>query len=199
MTAELPHLVPSRKTLLFQLGGSAVVAAVIAVFVVLPAEYQIDPTGFGALTGLDRISAPPEIIVETRMIAPPEIVRTHETPFRTDTVSITVGALREQFGELEYKITMAAGDSVSYAWRASGPIYYEFHGHTQATPENPVIEVMEYQTDEATEAFGTLTAPRDGIHGWYFANSAFDESVVIELTLSGYYELAPGIVPLEQG
>ena len=38
---------PSRQGLLLRVGGSACAAAVILIGFVLPAEYHIDPTGFG--------------------------------------------------------------------------------------------------------------------------------------------------------
>jgi len=39
------------------------------------------------------------------------------------------------------------------------------------------------------------TAPIDGIHGWYFANAGM-EPVMVELKLSGYYTLEPGVLEM---
>lgn len=36
--------------------GSALIATVLTIFVVLPAEFGRDPTGFGKLTGLIKLS-----------------------------------------------------------------------------------------------------------------------------------------------
>jgi hypothetical protein len=38
---------PSRKLLMWQVLGALAAAGIITVFFILPAEYGIDPTGFG--------------------------------------------------------------------------------------------------------------------------------------------------------
>lgn len=52
---------------------------------------------------------------------------------------------------------------------------------------------MNYVKGEGEQSSGTLTAPLEGIHGWYFANPQF-EPVTVELTLAGFYRLEPGII-----
>lgn len=79
-----------------------------------------------------------------------------------------------------------------YSPRASKPIVFEFHGHTQPT-DGTLIEVMDYVKGLADQSNGTLTAPIDGIHGWYFANPEF-EPVTVELKMAGFYRLEPGII-----
>jgi len=196
MTAEITMTPPPRARLVLQVAGAFVAAAVIAVLVVLPAEYRIDPTGFGRLTGLINISGPQEIVVETRTDAPVEIDHPSDVPFRTDVVEITVPPLTENFGALEYKVSMDAGDSISYSWTAPKELLYEFHGHTPED-ENGNIEVMNYRKATATESHGTLHAPITGIHGWFWGNSTL-EPVTVELHLSGYYKLEPGIIAMER-
>lgn len=66
--------------------------SLLTVLVVLPAEYGVDVTGFGNLTGLTTISAPSEIVVETKAAAPPEIAKVEAVPFREDTVTLEIGA-----------------------------------------------------------------------------------------------------------
>lgn len=175
-----------------QVAGALALGTALTVLVVLPAEYGIDPTGFGALTGLDRLSQPQEIVIETRATAPSEIAAVEPLPFRRDVVTIPVGALGESLGAVEYKVTMAAGQTLVYSWKATAPVVYEFHGHTTPADGGPV-EVMNYLQGRAEEGHGTLTAPIDGIHGWYFANPAF-EAIAVELTLAGFYRLEPGII-----
>lgn len=177
----------ARQTLLAVGLGTA-----LTILVVLPAEYGVDPTGFGRLTALVAISAPPEVLVETRVSAPPEIARVEPMPFRKDTVTLEIGAFGESLGALEYKISLEAGQTMIYSWRASKPVVFEFHGHTQPTDGSPV-EVMNYIAGQGASSSGTLTAPIGGIHGWYFANPEF-EPITIELTLAGYYRLEPGLI-----
>ena len=179
--------------------AAAAVGATAAVFLgVLPAEYGLDPTGFGRATGLIRLSepaAPVEQVVETQMDAPVEIATLNETPFRTDTVTLTVPSMMENFGQVEYKISMREGDAMVYSWTSSAPLYYEFHGHTVEEGGDP-IQVMNYITDESTSAQGKLIAPLDGIHGWYFRHDGF-EPIEVEFTFAGFYELEPGVMGLE--
>lgn len=193
MALDTPAL-PDRRQLGLQLAGAFIAAGAITVLVVLPAEYRIDPTGFGRLTGLTNLSPPQEVVIETRLSAPPEITRPHEVPFRTDTIPIHIGGLEDNYGQMEYKITMKPGDTMVYSWTASHPVYYEFHGHTLETADNPEIEVMNYEANETAAASGSFTAPLEGIHGWYFLNRDVMNPLDIELKLSGYYELTPGVL-----
>ena len=188
-----------RRRLAVYTAGAAVVATVGVVLGVLPAEYGIDPTGFGRASGLVRLSdpaGPVEQVVETRTDAPVEIASLTETPFRTDTVTLTVPSMMENFGQVEFKISMREGDSMVYSWTSSAPLYYEFHGHTVEEGGEP-IQVMNYITDETDSAQGKLVAPLDGIHGWYFRHSGF-EPVEVTFTFSGFYELEPGVMELRR-
>lgn len=90
---------------------------------------------------------------------------------------------------LEYMLTMQAGDSVSYRWRAntSDPtqLLAEFHGHTirEAGEQG---SVMIYTSDRTGSGQGYLVAPFSGLHGWYLNNeSATDVTVTLEL--NGFY------------
>ncbi|QDZ09767.1 hypothetical protein [Devosia ginsengisoli] len=132
--------------------------------------------------------------VEAQEIVGPEVARSTETPFRTDTIIISVGGLMENYGQLEYKISMQEGDIVSYAWTASEPLHYEFHGHSVIVPDQPVTDVHWYRIDDAATSYGTLVAPMTGIHGWYMLNPSFDRTIEIELKLAGHYTLEPGII-----
>ena len=132
--------------------------------------------------------------LEQKELVGPEIARSTETPFRTDTITISVGGLMENYGQLEYKISMQQGDIVSYAWTASEPLHYEFHGHSVILPDQPVTDVHWYRIDDAASSFGTLVAPMTGIHGWYMLNPNFDKAIEIELKLAGHYTLEPGII-----
>jgi hypothetical protein len=46
------HLLPSSRRLAKSVALAAMSAAVILILLVLPAEYEIDPTGFGQMIGL---------------------------------------------------------------------------------------------------------------------------------------------------
>lgn len=187
-----PEPIATPRRLWAQVAAAAVLGTVLTVTVILPTEYGMDPTGFGALTGLDRLSEPPEVLVETKFTAPPAIAAVEPLPFRQDVVTVPIGAFGRTLGATEYKVTLAEGQTVVYSWKASAPIIFEFHGHTTPTDGSPA-QVMDYIKGQSTEGHGTLTAPLSGIHGWYFANPTFDE-VTVELRLAGYYQLEPGLI-----
>jgi hypothetical protein len=194
MNERAPPVPP--RTLLLQLAATLLAGTVLTVAVVLPAEYNIDPTGFGALTGINRISAPLEITVEAAVTAPPEIVRVEPLPFREDVIRLEVGGLGSGgLGALEYKVTMTRGQSLSYSWTASSDVVFEFHGHTVSPEGDAPVLVMDYLKGQGSAGNGTLTAPIAGIHGWYLANPGFDP-ISVEIRLAGYYELSPGIMAI---
>jgi hypothetical protein len=189
---------PSRKTLGLITLGALVVASVVLVGFVLPAEFQIDPTGFGKATGLYKLGTPQPktVAVSAGAVAP---TREYPAPYRSDYVDIPLAAAGDENrgDELEYKVRMKAGDSFVYAWSVAGvpnpeEFYYDFHGETPAAPGAGEAKVVEYKQATGTSANGTLIAPIPGVHGWYLQNQS-EKPVVVKLKLSGFYDLvAPG-------
>jgi hypothetical protein len=169
-TASIP--LPSRKTLLLQVLGSLLAAAVIVFLFVLPAEYQIDPTHFGRLTGLIRMGQSNSLATSA--------AHSYDKPFRTDTQVLTLGA-GENF---EYKVRMKAGDVLVYSWESEGPYEYDFHGESDKDPEHAIS----YKAGTGQEMNGSLIAPYTGIHGWYWNNHS-GKLNGIRLKMAGSYEL----------
>ncbi len=190
--AAAPVSRTTGRKLGLQVLAAAALGTVLTLTVILPAEYGADPTGFGRLTGLSRLTEPPEIVVETTVSAPVDIAKVEPLPFRQDVITVPIGAFGRSLGATEYKVTLEAGQTMVYSWKSTTPILYEFHGHTMPTDGSPA-EVMNYVKGQADAGNGTLTAPLTGIHGWYFANPTFEEASV-ELTLAGYYTLEPGLI-----
>jgi hypothetical protein len=166
---------PSRQGLLLRVGGSACAAAVILIGFVLPAEYHIDPTGFGKLTGLARMSVTPAPSATNTTAA-----HTYNKPFRTDEVDLGLVP-----GEsYEYKVRMKPGETLLYNWKSSIPLEFDFHGESDKDPDNAVS----YTTGNAAESSGSLIAPVQGIHGWYWKNNG-NKLADIHIKMSGQYEL----------
>jgi hypothetical protein len=197
----------SKKTLLMIVGGGLLVALAVVVLFVLPVEYRIDPTGFGRMTGLDKLGTPKEVAFTPpppAAAAPSAyLTRYADGPFRTDTITIPLDTIDNgtRKEELEYKVRMKEGAGLVYSWSVPGipneeEFYYDFHGHT---PPNPDIKVAEYKKSTGTSSNGVLIAPFDGIHGWYLQNQSA-KPVVVTLKLAGFYELvAPGEAGNESG
>ncbi len=183
---------PSKRTLGLMVGGALVVATIVAVGFILPAEYQIDLTGFGKLTGLNKLGTPQPEVIEAA--APASAMHFYETPYRTDTITIAMPKGGSQGAELEYKVRMKAGDSIVYSWTTDADpkmeaFYFDFHGETPATATEKA-KVVEYRQLTDVKSNGALTAPIDGVHGWYFLNDN-DGPVTVKLNISGFYTLVP--------
>jgi hypothetical protein len=184
---------PSKRTLLLSVAGAAAVAVAITFAAVLPAEYNQDPLGLGRATGLSRLWAPPEVIAAPDAAAPSAIRQ--PAAFRTDTFEIPLAANGDEArrNALEFKVRMKKGASLVYSWQAEGlpapdDLMFDFHGHTEAAEANGAVTVADYEKGSGGEAHGSLVAPIDGIHGWYFRNRS-DRPIKVRLKVSGFYDL----------
>jgi hypothetical protein len=117
--------------------------------------------------------------------------RTYPMVYRSDVIDVRV---RGNGGEVEYMIQMKAGETVVYSWEVqsiSDPQSFmtEFHGHTE--PVGGRGDLMFYEKAAGAKANGSLIAPWEGTHGWYWQNKSA-APVVVRLRMAGFYELIPG-------
>ncbi len=172
--AELP--VHSTKTLVKAMSVASLIAGVVFVAVVLPAEYDIDPTGVGEMLGLNVLAQTSgESISTVRGAA-------LSAGERSDTTTITVPAK----SGLEYKFQLTQYGKLQYEWDAGdSELYFDLHGE----PDGGEPGYFEsYGEATASEMKGALTVPFTGSHGWYWRNRS-EEQAVITLTTSGSYEV----------
>lgn len=200
----------SRRSILASTAVAAGIAAIILVIIVLPVEYNIDPTGIGGrlgLTGLaaakteaapvtavpgsqqqtpDTATTPVTSVPENQPITPDDewFVRSSGSPFRSETIEIPL----QGDEELEYKFNMEKGQVLVYTWSSGNrDLYYEFHAEP-TEGEYPEDYYMSYEIgDGVTGASGSLVAPFTGRHGWYFLNLT-QYPVTVKLQVSGYYD-----------
>lgn len=187
------EVAPSRKTLFTVLAGGLLVATIILVGAVLPAEFHIDPLGIGKASGLLQMSRP----AETEVVLPASAASTaaanfYTTAFRTDTVDIPLAAAgdADHRDQLEWKVRMKAGDTLVYSWHANvsaEQFYVDFHGQTDPTPD---VKVLTYRKGQAATGNGAVVAQFDGIHGWYIQNQS-EQPVTVRLQLGGFYQMRP--------
>ena len=114
------------------------------------------------------------------------LARTYPAGYRTDLIDVPVPGNN---GELEYMIQMKAAGTVVYSWevRSIGnpqSFYTEFHGHTEKAPGQPG-DLMFYEKAAGAKQSGSLIAPWQGIHGWYWQNKS-EAPVVVRLRLAGF-------------
>jgi hypothetical protein len=178
-TADTPPL-PTVPQLMRAIGIALVVAAIILVTAVLPAEYGIDPTGIGNAIGLRR---PPASAIDMSIPVTPEAAATvtkSDVPFRSDEMTLTLKP-----GEgAEIKATMVRGGSYVFSWTvAGGTVEFDMHGeHTDGSGG----EASYAKGEEAASGHGTFHAPFDGRHGWFWQNLTW-EPVTITVKTSGFY------------
>ena len=198
MTAPTTTAMPSRispppATLAKATAGAAIAAAVIATLFVLPAEYGIDPTGFGTAIGLTGMvsgeaeEAAPAATVATAaptsdIAAPTKANISKSTPWRQDEMTITL----EPHSGQEVKAHMVKGDSFVFQWASTGgPVKAEMHGEATGATDGSFTD---YWKDlEITGGQGDFTAPFDGTHGWYFRNKG-ETPITVKVKTVGFYK-----------
>jgi hypothetical protein len=197
------------------LAGAAVVATVLLFTVVLPAEYGYDPTRIGSALGLTAMSGKSSVrggeqsldeVIDDLLTANdslatqtgtspdqpialpnPAISQIEATPPKSETVRIQLGYDEST----EVKVEMAKAKAILYSWKVNGgEVYVDFHGHDPAKGNSFWVRYEEAGKEEGegvTGRSGSLVAPFDGQHGWYFLNLA-QGPITIDLTVTGYFD-----------
>lgn len=178
----------ARQRLMMAGGAALLVAGLVLVMFVLPAEYALDPLGIGARTGLLDLGATAQQVdalnqEATAGAGQAAIVTPQERTFQEETVEFVAAP-----GEgLEYKYRLDKGEALLYSWKASGPVNIEFHAEPDGAPRG-YAQTYE-KASGLSAASGTLTAPFSGIHGWYWENRG-TQPVTVTLTAAGFYNMS---------
>ena len=199
MTTNITHPLPTLPQLIKTTGLALIVAGIILITIVLPAEFGIDPTGIGKALGLtslndnSRQTQPVTLPIKqalsissnTTAIEPVEQLLTStvvksEVPFRSDEMTIT---LQEDEGS-EIKALMKKGEQFVFAWTTDGgKVNFDMHGEQ---PNAGEAFTSYWKNKQQTSANGTFVAPFDGTHGWYWRNRG-NKPVTIKVKVSGFY------------
>ena len=182
------QVIEARHRIAVAAGAALLVAGLVLVMFVLPAEFAVDPLGTGARFGLldlgiigQQVEALESTAVsggagETAIVVP------QDKSFQNETVEFKVAA-----GEgMEYKYRLDKGEALLYSWKSSAPVNWEFHAEPDGAPRG---YAQSYEKSQGSQASGTLTAPFPGIHGWYWENTT-NQEITVTLTSAGYYNLA---------
>lgn len=178
----------AKQRLALAAGAAILVAGLVLVMFIMPAEFAVDPVGIGARVGLMDLGVTGQQVAALEGQAAAgggqaTIVVPQERPFNGETVEFT---LAPGEGWIEYKYRLEQGESLLYAWSASGTVNFEFHAEPDGGPAG---YAQTYEKSLGRAASGTLTAPFSGIHGWYWQNTGA-EPVTVTLTSSGFYNLS---------
>ncbi len=164
------HVV-STKTLIKSTIAATIIAAVVFVCFILPAEYNIDPTHIGHKLGLTALAHHDD---------EPAVQDSAVTDQRQQVIEVTVPAGKG----IEYKFQMNQHDKMTYEWLTDGTqLYFDLHGE----PEGDTTGYFEsYAIATLSEMKGSFTSPFTGSHGWYWKNTS-DQPVAIQLIVKGQY------------
>src|SRR5688572_4853751 len=186
---EIANVTEVRQRLAVAAGAALLVAGLVLVLFVLPAEFAVDPTGVGAKTGLLPLGVTGQQVeamttaAASGATAGAAIVVAQERPMQQETVDFKLAA-----GEgMEYKYRLDKGEALLYSWKSTAPVDVEFHAEPDGGPAG-YAQTYE-KLPQLTNASGTLTAPFSGIHGWYWENKTGQE-VTVTLTASGFFNMS---------
>jgi len=177
---NIPHA--TNKTLIIATLTAVIISVLIYFSLILPAEYNIDPTGIGKKLGLTVLSEPAAPVVNNQKVIEKN---TSENAFdyREDNVVVTVPAKKG----IEYKFNIKEYGNLTYEWKTidTSNIYFDFHGE----PAGDTTGYFESFTIATTnQVNGSATVPFEGLHGWYWKNTS-NQDVIIELKTSGNYQV----------
>jgi len=166
----------SNTTLIKYTLFSVIFATIILIAVILPAEYNIDPTGVGHKLGLTVFN---KVKSETDLV-PTSQKGTEKLKNSSEVIEVIVPAGRG----VEYKFIMEQYQKLTYEWITDGaPLYFDLHGE----PKGDKTGYFEsYTIATLTEVKGSFTAPFAGSHGWYWKNKT-DAPVTVQLIVKGEY------------
>lgn len=168
------HVV-STKTLIKSSIAAAVLAVLVFIGIILPAEYNIDPTNIGQKLGLTILSNSLEQNTSADINDNISLQEQHVVE-----VSVPAGK------GIEYKFHMNQYEKMQYEWYTDGAaVHFDLHGE----PEGDTTGYFEsYAIASSNEMKGSFTAPFTGSHGWYWKNTS-DKSVAIQLSVEGQFKV----------
>lgn len=193
--SELP--IPSSMQLLKSTVVALVVAIVLLLTVIIPAEYGVDPTGIGRVLGLKEMG---EMKAEFEQEKSEEH-HGHDSPNieksepvkSSEEVLIVYDEEQEEVLNLvlgpnqstEVKLEMLEGNKVYFYWTANGSVLnYDLHGDPYNAPTD---FYHSYEKGKGlAEQKGELHAAFSGLHGWYWRNRT-EEPVKVTLEVKGQF------------
>jgi len=193
--AEKPSLdeLPSSAQLIRSTAIAAASAVAILVTVVLPAEYNIDPTGIGGVLGLSEMGEiKAQLAEEAEADRLLELEGQEQSSLMNDIVALFVGAAHAQEAEVwrdettftlapgasaEWKLVLEEGQKVDYRMLVEGGrVNFDLHGHGGGN------SVTYEKGRGSTGDEGEIVAAFDGEHGWFWRNrDSSDATVTVQV------------------
>ena len=179
---------PTSAQLLKSTIITIMVAIILLVMVILPAEYGTDPTGVGKLLGLKEMGEIKMNLLDEfqkessqeNAVSSMDIDHTEDIIENEDVVEQTL----EPGQAIEIKLEMKSGALVQYKWKTTkGGLNYDLHGDGYKGSQ----KFVSYKKGRMVQSdSGELQAEFDGYHGWFWRNRE-NFSVTVILQTSGDY------------
>jgi len=154
--------------------GAALIAAILAAIVflvaVLPAEFGVDPLGTGRALGLLDLADANESPYEKAE----QVHKVDRTEF-----------ILEPFQSVEYKYQLSQDSTMIFSWVATGALVFDMHADPEGMEGEEGVE--SFDKGNARSGSGVYHAPFTGIHGWFWENRSF-EQVHVQLDSAGFYD-----------
>lgn len=190
---DLPSSAQLLRSTVIALGA----AAVILTTVVLPSEYNVDPTGIGGVLGLTEMGEIKQQLAEEaeadrQMLEAADdqsglggsifglligAAHAQEAPTWTDEITFAL----EPGQGIEIKLAMEEGGVAAFDWSVDGgEVNFDLHGDGGGNS-------ISYEKGRAVPGdAGELTAAFTGNHGWFWRNRG-DAPVNVTLRVAGAY------------
>jgi hypothetical protein len=183
MTEAVQSSARSGNKLLIGGAVAAVVVGALALFVVLPAEFGIDPTGVGKSLGLTEMAEPASAELERGSKRTGVLELTESTPPAQSGLNDRWTIDLAPFESIEFKYVVDEPGPIAFSWQGTAPLKYDMHAHPF---EGGVALTESYGIDTAQAMQGIYNPAFAGIHGWYWENQTMD-NVTIVLDASGAF------------
>lgn len=191
---------PSTGKLIKSTIMAAVTAGLLLVMIVMPAEYGIDPTGFGNAIGLKRMGE-----IKVKLAEEAAADRAETLAVKDDTgpalAEVAVAPKPESTGTgaailnhemqvalapdegAEIKVDMSKNNRVRYIWWTDGgKANFDVHGDSKKHN----IKYHNYSKGSEQSKEGEIEASFDGSHGWFWRNRT-SKTIIITLQTRGEY------------
>jgi len=199
-----------KKSIIKAIAIAFICGMALLIVAVLPAEYGIDPIGTGKLFGFSKLYVPDEddnnlqamvsntnipLVKIEKVGSGPNVPRPVEAdypapdkqlPIREDQTEVIVPAGKG----IEFKINVLKYGTVKYEWTTQNRelLYFDFHGEVKQKVKTKQTYYDSYTIANANNMAGSMLAPFEGSHGWYFKNNT-EQDIVVNLKLKGQYTL----------
>ncbi len=212
---------PSSAKLIRSTIISAIVALVLLVTVVMPAEYAMDPTGAGRLLGLtemgeikqqlaDEAAADEAAQLTAEPSAAEELLPESTAPVQQataapgsqvePTVAMPPAAAAEPEWQDEVRVVLTPGEGTEFKMTMEEGAVASFHWVSEGGPVNFDThgdgggQSISYEKGRGVaEDRGDLEAAFSGNHGWFFRNRGNKDVTLVLRTRGSYGELKRAI------